>query len=243
MLNITASYKIYNIIEIFYNLKRAHINLQLVYKRKMSRSGPVLIHNHHKKSYNSEKIKVTRRRKKKKQFDHTTIAVRLTSITVILSDNSHITGVDNRLTGQASPLPKVVLSKGYTDNFCICMYIHAVTSPLVLPFNGRPISVTCNVSSSFALFRSHTLRFCFTRYFFVSRTVKQRHLRYDSYIVRMTSRDVTLIRNANALCGFTRCTRHALGDIFIARTMTPTFFGIICSTQTSVFTMRLLTTL
>ena len=94
------------------------------------------------------------------------------------------------------------------------------------------------LSSSFALFRSHTLRFCFTRYFFVSRTLKQRCLRYDLYIVRMTSMDVTLTQRQ-----LMRCTRHALDDIFIARMMTPTFFGITCSTQTSVFTMRLLTIL
>ena len=97
------------------------------------------------------------------------------------------------------------------------------------------------VSSSFALFRSHTLRFCFTRYFFVSRTVKQRHLRYDSYIVCMTSRDVTLIRNALTHFVDLRDVRVMLCVIFsLQERWPPTFFGIICSTQTSVFTMRLL---
>ena len=89
-------------------------------------------------------------------FDDRTIAVRL--ITMIWRINSHITGVDSRRTGQTSPLPTVVLSKGYTlkkiytDNFCIYMYVYAVTNPLVLLFNVRPISVTCQLVICFVPF-------------------------------------------------------------------------------------------
>ena len=89
---------------------------------------------------------------------------------MIWSDNSHVTGVDNWLTGQAPTLP-TVLSKGYTfknkytDNFCI--YIHAVTSPLVLPFNVRPIFVTCQfvicfVPFSYVAFLFYPLLLCFS---------------------------------------------------------------------------------
>ena len=110
---------------------------------------------------------------------------------MIWSDNSHITGVDCRITGQASPLQTVVLSKGYQlkkihRQFCIYMYIHAITSPLVLVFNVRPISFTCQfvicfVSFSYVAFLFYPLLLHFS---YVETTPFTIRLKYSAYDVK-----------------------------------------------------------
>ena len=90
------------------------------------------------------------------------------------------------------------LYKKNTDNFCI--YIHSrCYKSFFLPFNVRPISVTCQFVIRFVLFSYVGFVLSFTCYFFISRTVKQRRLQYDSYIVRMTSRDATLTQRQRIL--------------------------------------------
>ena len=171
---ITVTYKIYDIIEILCNLKSSQI-LSFLRREKGAEIWPSpTTQPPSRNSYNSEKVNITRKRPK--TFDHTTIAVRV--ITVIKSDNNQLSGFDNQLTGQISPLPTVLLSIGHTFqrnthtyNFCIyttCKYT-------LLQVRQSSLRFPSLVSSSFALFRSHTLRFCgffFFRYFFFSRTVK-----------------------------------------------------------------------
>ena len=98
--------------------------------------------------------------------------------------------------------------KIYTDNFCIYMHaVSTVTNPLVLPFNVRQISITCQFFICFVPFSY--VAFLYYRYLLLLRFSYGETMPFTIRLVpnlRMTSSDVTFTQRQQtflSICGLT----------------------------------------